>query len=61
MSAWIDCLTYLDDPEPGMTSAHVKPGETLTLLLHNAADLKKRKPKLFDAIVASVHLLIGGA
>jgi RNAse (barnase) inhibitor barstar len=51
MSAWIDCLTYLDDPESEMTSVHVKPGETLTVLLHHAGEFKKRKPELFDAIV----------
>jgi RNAse (barnase) inhibitor barstar len=51
MNAWIDCLTSLDEPESGMTSIHVNSGETLTLLLHHAADLKKRQPELFSAIV----------
>ena len=29
MDAWIDCLTFLDDPSSGMTSVHVAPGTAM--------------------------------
>jgi len=51
MDAWIDCLTYLDDPKAGMTSVHVSKGEILTLLVDGASGLKKRCPEQFSALV----------
>jgi RNAse (barnase) inhibitor barstar len=37
MNAWIDCMTYLDDPEDAMTTAHVQPGAILTIHLEHSA------------------------
>lgn len=51
MNAWIDCLTYLDDPEAGMTNIHVNGGGVLTLVIENAGDLKQRCPEQFEALV----------
>lgn len=51
MNAWIDCMTYLDDPKAGMSTVHVKSGEVLVLQINNAAGLKKRCPEEFEAIV----------
>jgi len=31
MNAWIDCMTYVDSPETGMTSVNVQPGQMLGL------------------------------
>ena len=51
MNAWIDCLTYLDDPGAGMTKIHVNGGGVLTLVIENAGDLKQRCPEQFEALV----------
>jgi hypothetical protein len=53
MAAWVDCLTYADEDD-GMRSITVPPnGEVLTLQLEGAADLKRRCPDLYDAIIES--------
>jgi len=51
MDAWNDCMTYLDDPEAGMTSVHVRPGDILVLCVSAVADFKKRCPEIYDALV----------
>ena len=51
MNAWIDCLTYLDDPESGMTRIHCEAGQILTVELVNSNSLKNKWPELFDAII----------
>jgi hypothetical protein len=51
MDAWNDCMTHLDEPEAGMTSVHVPPGDVLVLCVSAAADLKKRCPEVYDALV----------
>ena len=51
MDAWIDCLTYLDDPEAAMTNVHVQPGQCLSLVVDHAAELKTRCPELFFSLV----------
>ena len=51
MDAWIDCLTHLDEPDSGMTSVHVAPGQCLSLVIDHAAELKSRCPELFGALV----------
>jgi RNAse (barnase) inhibitor barstar len=47
MDAWIDCMSYLDDPTAEMSTVHVMPGETLALILENAERLKSRCPLIF--------------
>jgi RNAse (barnase) inhibitor barstar len=67
MDAWIDCLSYLDDPEAGMTTVHVQPGQCLSLVIDHAAELKTRCPELFSALVECTAFVnwrrieIGGA
>jgi RNAse (barnase) inhibitor barstar len=51
MNAWIDCMSYLDDPESGMTTVHVKEGETLTVLIENADSFKVCCPEQFLALL----------
>jgi RNAse (barnase) inhibitor barstar len=51
MNAWIDCMTYLDQPEDGMTSIHCEPGRVLTIELENVKDFKIRCPEQFSAII----------
>jgi RNAse (barnase) inhibitor barstar len=51
MNAWIDCLSYLDDPVAGMTSVHIGKGQVLALVVEHAADFKLRCPEQFSALV----------
>ena len=51
MDAWIDCMTYLDDPEAEMTTVHAPPGGTVTLQLEDVDNFTKRCPEQYAAIV----------
>jgi hypothetical protein len=51
MNAWNDCMTYLDDPESGMTSVHVAPGDVIVLCISEATDLKKRCPEIYITLI----------
>ncbi len=42
--SWVDCMSYLDDAEMGMSSVHCKPGEGVILEIVNASLLKHRSP-----------------
>ena len=52
MDAWIDCMSYLDDPGAGMSSVHLEPGEWLTIQVSNTEDFQKRCPEQFAELVA---------
>jgi RNAse (barnase) inhibitor barstar len=51
MNAWIDCLTYIDDPDDAMTRIHAPSGGVVVIHLEHARDFRNRCPELFDAIV----------
>ena len=51
MDAWIDCMTYLDDPLNGMTTVHAPLGGIVTLQLEYVDDFAKRCLEYYDAIV----------
>lgn len=51
MSAWIDCMTCLDDPDAGMTSVYVGSGDVVVLCISGVGDLRKRCYEIFDALV----------
>ncbi len=51
MDAWIDCMSYLDDPSAGMSAVHVETGQQLCLVVRDAASLKLRCPEQFQALV----------
>ncbi|AZF35006.1 hypothetical protein C4J88_0190 [Pseudomonas sp. R4-39-08] len=53
MDAWVDCLSYLDDPGAEMSSIHVQSGQTLALVIDNAQSFKRRCPEQFEALVES--------
>lgn len=50
-NAWIDCLTYIDDPGAAMTSIHAPPGGVLTLQLDYVDEFADRCPGLYAAII----------
>lgn len=51
MNAWIDCMSYLDSPEEGMTSIHCEKGSFVVLEIPDAEDFKYRQPEQFEAIL----------
>ena len=57
MNAWIDCLSYLDDPSAGMSTVHVSPGHALPLVIEHAQDFKRRCPELFTALMECAAFL----
>lgn len=51
MDAWIDCMSYLDAPDDGMTTVHVQHGEVLVLDLGKLGDFPERCPEIFRSLV----------
>lgn len=51
MNAWIDCLTYLDNPDAGMTNVHCIPGSVIVLELLSVKSFKQRCPDQYDAVI----------
>jgi barstar (barnase inhibitor) len=51
MNAWIDCMTYLDDPDAGMSTIHCERGSVVTLELLNVQAFKERFRELYEAVV----------
>lgn len=54
LDAWIDCLTYLDDPGAGMTTVHAPPGGVVTLVVQDVDVLARDAPAIFEALVDGV-------
>lgn len=51
MDAWIDCMTYADEPEAQMVARAAPPGELLTLQIDHVSDFAVRCPEQFRALV----------
>jgi hypothetical protein len=54
LNAWIDCMSYIDDPGAGMTSIHIEPGKTLTIAVEKASHFKEKCPELWLAFLECV-------
>jgi hypothetical protein len=50
MDAWIDCMSYLDEPEAGMSTIHAPNNGVVVLELSNMREFRKRCPDLALAI-----------
>lgn len=50
MDAWIDCLSYLDEPD-GMTRFTLGREELLHIEISDTEDFNYRLPEIFDALV----------
>jgi hypothetical protein len=57
MNAWIDCMTYLNDPKVSDTSLKAAPGEVVVLQLDNVDDLYERCPEIYSAIIESAAFI----
>jgi hypothetical protein len=51
MNAWIDCMTYLNDPNVSDTILKAKPDEVVTLQLDYVDDLYKKRPDIYAALI----------
>src|SRR5690348_4191005 len=51
MDAWIDCMTFADEPQENMLMRAVDPGQLLTLRIDGAAEFAGRCPEQFTALL----------
>lgn len=51
MDAWIDCMSWLDDPSAEMTTVHAPAGEVVVLQLEHVDDFAQGCPEQFKAII----------
>jgi hypothetical protein len=51
MDAWIDCLSYLDEPDSGMTKVQVPPGSVLTLHVDRVDELASQAPEQYLSLL----------
>lgn len=51
MNAWIDCMTYIDDKDSGMTKVSINKTDTLVIELTNSNEFKQRCPDIHSAIL----------
>jgi Barstar (barnase inhibitor) len=54
MNAWIDCMTYLDDPPSGMTSVCIGSGQLVAIRIDDVPDFQQRCPEQYEALIESV-------
>ena len=51
MDAWIDCLSYADEPAAGMMQVVIPKGGVLTLHISGAASFALRCPELYRELI----------
>jgi len=51
MDAWLDCMTYIDDKESGMTKVWINKTDTLVIELTNSEAFKNRCPDIYLAFL----------
>lgn len=51
MNAWIDCMSYIDDPEAKMSKVVVKPGDILELELEGAEKFCEQSSEILKELV----------
>lgn len=47
MDAWIDCMSYIDEPDAGMSSVTVNPGESLKIFAEGVESALSKCPDVF--------------
>jgi hypothetical protein len=50
MNAWIDCLSYLEEPD-GMTKFCLQKDEIMSIEITETEDFIKRQPEIFNALI----------
>jgi len=51
LDAWIDCMSYIDDPEAGMSTVTVESGESLEINIIGTEEAFKNCPEIFQAFL----------
>jgi RNAse (barnase) inhibitor barstar len=51
MDAWIDCMTYLDDPDAGMSSVHGTTCDPVVLQIDHIDDVHQCDSAMYERIV----------
>lgn len=51
MDAWIDCMTYIDEPDDGMTSIYVDKGQMMVLNLGDCTVFASKYPTQYKALI----------
>ncbi len=51
LDAWIDCLTWLDDPTAGMTTVHAPAGGVVVLQLEHVNEFARSCPDQYAAVI----------
>lgn len=55
MDAWIDCMTYLDEPDAGMTTRiFVQPSESIIFHIEHAAFLRSNNLLAYNDLIECV-------
>jgi len=54
INAWIDCMSYIDDPDSGMSSVTVKPNESLEIVVLGTEAATKHCSEVFQGFVECV-------
>ncbi len=48
MDAWIDCMSYIDDPKAGMSTIVVQPNESLDMIVLGVSNALENIPDIFQ-------------
>ena len=51
MDAWIDCMSYIDDPGAGMSTVTVAEGEPLDLILRTVDETRGLQAEILVALI----------
>ena len=51
MDAWIDCMSYIDDPSSGMSEITVSSNENLNIITVGIENLSKNYPEILKAFI----------
>ena len=51
MNAWIDCMSYIDDPESGMSSVTVDSGGNLEIIASHIETTSKDHPEILQGFI----------
>jgi hypothetical protein len=57
-NAWIDCMSYIDDPDSGMSQVKIGSGESLEMVILGTEQVTNNAPEVFLGfmeIVAAVN------
>ena len=56
MDSWIDCMSYIDDENAGMSKVIIKEGETLHIEIENSKYLKENAKLYEDLVECTKHV-----